>query len=91
MVYRIFLIFVGFLVGCANYYALSKTINIMLKKKNIYFMFVSFFVRTCLILLVFYVFMQGSWQNVLFLLLGFILSKILSIYLAKHKKSKIEI
>jgi len=86
MIYYIFLTLIGFLTGVANYWVLKKTIDKMIKDKKLYIMFVSFFIRTFLVLTIFYIFLDENWKNMLCLLAGFILSKILSIYLTKNKK-----
>jgi hypothetical protein len=86
MYYYVFLTLIGFIVGIVNYWLLKITIKIMLEKKKLYIMFVSFFLRTLGILTIFYIFLDENWKNILCLLAGFILSKILSIYLTKNKK-----
>lgn len=82
----------GFLIGALNYAIMKFTINKFLITQKYHVMFLSFFGRNIVILLLFYVLMNNDWKRILLLLLGFVIAKFaflgMSLSKIKNKKRK---
>ncbi|MDR0423485.1 MAG: hypothetical protein LBH46_02735 [Rickettsiales bacterium] len=77
------LLLVGLLLGIVNTLVLKLTIKKMTSMKKYYLFFVSFFCRMFFIGTVFYIFLDKSYLNAIFMLLGFSVAKF--IFLLKEK------
>ena len=85
----ILLILVGVAIGFANYYAMIYSLRRINEKNKQYYAPLSFLVRSVCILFLIWFFMAGSWKRALYLLLGFIIAKILVVYLVKKDYIKV--
>jgi F1F0 ATPase subunit 2 len=87
---KIFLyILLGFLIGILNYSLLIFTVKALRKSKKIYISLISYYLRILLLLFLFYIFVRKDIKNLLFILLGFFITKILFILLVRKQKIKV--
>ncbi len=86
--YNIFLLLVGFILGFLNSVALKWTIKKMLSKKNPLISVGSLMLRLTIISIVFFIFLDGKWQNALYILLGFSSAKFIFVFIEKNRRIK---
>lgn len=82
------LIGIGILIGILNSLGLKWTIKKIVEYKNSGIAAFSFFIRMAIICILFYYFMNNSWKNAVFMLLGLTISKIFFIMLERKKSIK---
>lgn len=84
----VILVSIGILIEILNSLALKWTVKKIVEYKNAGIAVFSFFTRMAVICTLFYYFMDGSWKNAVFMLLGLTISKIFFIILEKKKGIK---
>lgn len=83
-----FLILVGFVVGFLNAIGIRWTIKKLVETKNSAIVVLSFFLRMIAIFVIFYAFLDNSWKNAIYMLIGLTISKI--IFILKERKKGIK-
>lgn len=84
----IFLLLIGFMMGIFNFVGLKITLKKFVETKKISIIMLSFFTRITLICIVFYLFLNKSWTNAVFMIIGFIIAKYSIILFDKVKGAK---
>ena len=84
----IFLLLIGFTMGLFNFLGLKITLKKFVETKKISIIMLSFFTRITLICIVFYLFLNKSWTNAVFMIIGFIIAKYSIILFDKVKGAK---
>lgn len=84
----IFLLLIGFIMGLFNFLGLKITLKKFVETKKISIIMLSFFARIAIICIVFYLFLNKSWINAVYMVVGFIIAKYSIILFNKLKGAK---
>lgn len=84
----IFLLLIGFVMGLFNFLGLKITLKKFVETKKISIIMLSFFARIIIICIVFYLFLNKSWINAVYMVVGFIMAKYSIILFDKLKGAK---
>lgn len=84
----IFLLLIGFIMGLFNFLGLKITLKKFVETKKISIIMLSFFARIVIICIVFYLFLNKSWINAVYMVVGFIIAKYSIILFNKLKGAK---
>ena len=76
MLENLIYIFIGFFIGFVNDICLRWTVNIFLRKKNLWIINLSFCLRILAICLVFYLLISKTPRSTIFLAIGLIIDRI---------------
>lgn len=82
-----FLFFSGFLLGILNSFCLYFSVNKFIKSKNFrLYMILSSYIRIIVLMIAFYFLMNNNYINMIFVLLGFLISRVVATFFVRGKR-----